>query len=213
MDKLIVAVGRRPYTEGLLAADSGVNLDERGFLYVNDLCATDAPNVYAVGDVVRGPMLAHKGMEEGVMVVERIAGHKPLVNYDCVPSVIYTHPEIAWVGRTEDELKAAGDDYRVGTFSFGATGRALAANDAVGMVKVVADAETDRILGVHVPRPAGERTGRAGGDRYGVRCQRRRLGADDVRPSHVVGSGSTRPHSASAAIAIHMLNRSNRKRK
>ncbi|MCY4011381.1 MAG: dihydrolipoyl dehydrogenase [Gammaproteobacteria bacterium] len=153
VDKLIVAVGRRPYTEGLLAADSGVNLDERGFLYVNDLCATDAPNVYAVGDVVRGPMLAHKGMEEGVMVAERIAGHKPLVNYDCVPSVIYTHPEIAWVGRTEDELKAAGDDYRIGTFSFGATGRALAANDATGMVKVVADAETDRILGVHVFGP------------------------------------------------------------
>ena len=153
VDKLIVAVGRRPYTEGLLAADSGVNLDERGFLYVNDLCATDAPNVYAVGDVVRGPMLAHKGMEEGVMVVERIAGHKPLVNYDCVPAVIYTHPEIAWVGRTEEELKAAGDDYRVGAFSFGATGRALAANDAVGMVKIVADAETDRILGVHVFGP------------------------------------------------------------
>ena len=153
VDKLIVAVGRRPYTEGLLAADSGVNLDERGFLYVNDLCATDAPNVYAVGDVVRGPMLAHKGMEEGVMVAERIAGHKPLVNYDCVPSVIYTHPEIAWVGRTEDELRAAGDDYRVGTFAFGATGRALAANDATGMVKVVADAETDRILGVHVFGP------------------------------------------------------------
>lgn len=153
VDKLIVAVGRRPFAEGLLAADSGVNLDERGFLYVNDLCATDAPNVYAVGDVVRGPMLAHKGMEEGVMVAERIAGRKPLVNYDCVPSVIYTHPEIAWVGRTEDELRAAGDDYRVGTFSFGATGRALAANDATGMVKVVADAESDRILGVHVFGP------------------------------------------------------------
>ena len=153
VDKLIVAVGRRPYTEGLLAADSGVNLDERGFLYVNDLCATDAPDVYAVGDVVRGPMLAHKGMEEGVMVVERIAGHKPLVNYDSVPSVIYTHPEIAWAGKTEDELKAAGDAYSVGTFSFGATGRALAANDALGLVKVIADAETDRILGVHVFGP------------------------------------------------------------
>ena len=137
VDKLIVAVGRRPYTEGLLAADSGVNLDERGFLYVNDLCATDAPNVYAVGDVVRGPMLAHKGREEGVMVAERIAGHKPLVNYDCVPSVIYTHPEIAWVGRTEDELRAAATTTASGTFSFGATGRALAANDATGMVKVV----------------------------------------------------------------------------
>lgn len=153
VDKLIVAVGRIPYTEGLLAPDSGVNLDERGFLYVDDLCATDAPEVYAIGDVVRGPMLAHKGMEEGVMVVERIAGHKPLVNYDCVPSVIYTHPEIAWVGKTEQELKADGDAYRVGSFAFAATGRALAGNEGVGLVKLLADAETDRILGVHILGP------------------------------------------------------------
>lgn len=153
VDKLIVAVGRRPYTEELLAPDSGVNLDERGFLYVNDLCATDAPNVYAVGDVVRGPMLAHKGTEEGVMVAERIAGRKPLVNYDCIPSVIYTHPEIAWVGRTESELKSAGEDFRVGAFSFAANGRALAANEASGMAKIVADAQTDRILGVHLFGP------------------------------------------------------------
>ena len=147
-DRLIVAVGRRPYTEGLLAPDSGVNLDERGFLYVNDLCATDAPNVYAVGDVVRGPMLAHKGMEEGIMVAERIAGHKPMVNYETVPSVIYTHPEIAWVGKTEQQLKADGEEFRVGMFPFVANGRALAANDNDGMVKVIADAKTDRILGV-----------------------------------------------------------------
>ncbi|MFU8815783.1 MAG: dihydrolipoyl dehydrogenase [Pseudomonadales bacterium] len=150
VDKLIVAVGRRPYTEGLLAPDSGVNLDERGFLYVNDLCATDAPNVYAVGDVVRGPMLAHKGMEEGVMVAERIAGQKPLVNYETVPSVIYTHPEVAWVGQTEQQLKASGDAYNVGSFPFAVSGRALAANDTQGMVKILADAETDRILGVHI---------------------------------------------------------------
>ncbi len=150
VDKLIVAVGRRPYTEGLLAPDSGVNLDERGFLYVNDLCATDAPDVYAVGDVVRGPMLAHKGAEEGVMVAERIAGHKPMVNYDCIPNVIYTHPEIAWVGKTEQDLKADGEAYNVGTFSYAANGRALAANDADGIVKIVAEADTDRILGVHV---------------------------------------------------------------
>ena len=149
-DRLIVAVGRRPYTEGLLAPDSGVNLDERGFLYVNDLCATDAPHVYAVGDVVRGPMLAHKGMEEGIMVAERIAGHKPMVNYETVPSVIYTHPEIAWVGKTEQQLKADGEEFRVGMFPFVANGRALAANDNDGMVKVIADAKTDRILGVHV---------------------------------------------------------------
>jgi dihydrolipoamide dehydrogenase len=152
-DKLIVAVGRRPYTKGLLAPDSGVNLDERGFLYVNDVCATDAPNVYAVGDAVRGPMLAHKGMEEGVMVAERIAGHKPMVNYDCVPAVIYTHPEIAWVGKNEQEVKASGDAYNVGSFNFSANGRALASGDTHGMVKVVADAATDRILGVHVLGP------------------------------------------------------------
>jgi dihydrolipoamide dehydrogenase len=153
VDKLIVAVGRRPYTEGLLAPDSGVNLDERGFLFVNDICETDAPGVYAVGDVVRGPMLAHKGMEEGVMVAERIAGQKPLVNYDTVPSVIYTHPEIAWVGKTEQALKASGEAYNVGSFPFGVSGRALAANDTEGMVKVLADAETDRILGVHILGP------------------------------------------------------------
>ena len=132
-DRLIVAVGRRPYTEGLLAPDSGVNLDERGFLYVNDLCATDATNVYAVGDVVRGPMLAHKGMEEGIMVAERIAGHKPLVNYDTVPSVIYTHPEIAWVGKTEQQLKSDGEDFNVGSFP-AANGRALAAGENEGMI-------------------------------------------------------------------------------
>jgi dihydrolipoamide dehydrogenase len=152
-DKLIVSVGRRPYTEGLLSPDSGVNLDERGFLYVNDLCATDAPNVYAVGDVVRGPMLAHKAMEEGVMVAERIAGQKPMVNYDTVPSVVYTHPEIAWVGQTEQQLKASGDAYNVGTFPFSVNGRALSANDTQGSVKILADAETDRILGVHILGP------------------------------------------------------------
>ncbi len=149
-DKLIVAVGRRPYTEGLLAADSGINLDERGFIFVDDLCNTDAPEVYAVGDVVRGLMLAHKGMEEGIMVAERIAGFKPLVNYDCIPSVIYTHPEISWVGKTEQELKASGDKYKVGSFPLAASGRAMASNDTVGLIKVIADAETDRILGVHM---------------------------------------------------------------
>tara|TARA_R110002073_G_scaffold45345_4_gene125082 strand:- start:4129 stop:5568 length:1440 start_codon:yes stop_codon:yes gene_type:complete len=149
-DKLIVAVGRRPFTQDLLAADCGVDLDERGFIYVNDLCVTNAPGVYAVGDVVRGPMLAHKGMEEGVMVAERIAGHKPVVNYDCVPSVIYTHPEVAWVGKTEQELKAAGEDYNVGSFPMSVSGRAMASNDTVGLIKVIADAETDRILGVHM---------------------------------------------------------------
>ncbi|KZZ46087.1 dihydrolipoyl dehydrogenase [Thalassolituus sp. HI0120] len=152
-DKLIVAVGRRPYTEGLLAGDSGVNMDERGFIFVNEHCATDAPGVYAVGDVVRGPMLAHKASEEGVMVAERIAGHKAQLNYDVIPSVIYTHPEIAWTGKTEDELKADGEAYNVGMFPFAANGRAMAAADTDGFVKIVADAETDRILGASVIGP------------------------------------------------------------
>ena len=152
-DKLIVAVGRRPYTEGLLSGDCGVNLDERGFIHVDETCSTDAPGVWAIGDVVRGPMLAHKASEEGVMVAERIAGHKAQVNYDCIPSVIYTHPEIAWVGKTEDQLKAAGDKYNVGMFPFAANGRAMAAADTDGFVKIIADAETDRILGASVIGP------------------------------------------------------------
>lgn len=152
-DKLIVCVGRRPYTESLLAGDSGVNLDERGFIYVNDLCSTSAPGVWAIGDVVRGPMLAHKGSEEGVMVAERIAGQKPLVNYDIIPSVIYTHPEVAAVGKTEEQVKASGDDYNIGTFPFVAIGRAVASDQAEGMVKIIADAKTDRVLGCHIVGP------------------------------------------------------------
>ncbi|MEM1111768.1 MAG: dihydrolipoyl dehydrogenase [Pseudomonadota bacterium] len=153
-DKLIVAVGRRPRSEELLASDSGVTLDERGFIYVNDFCETEAPHVYAVGDVVRGPMLAHKGSEEGVMVVERIAGKPMQVNYDTIPSIIYTHPEIAAVGKTEQELKAEGIEYKSGTFPFVANGRALTSSDSDGLVKMLADAETDRILGCHVIGPA-----------------------------------------------------------
>ena len=152
-DKLIVAVGRHPNTDGLLAEGSPVSLDERGFIAVNEFCQTETSNIYAVGDAVRGPMLAHKGMEEGVMVAERIAENRPLVNYECVPSVIYTHPEVAWVGETEQALKGDGIDIQTGTFLFSANGRALAANDATGIVKVIADAETDRILGVHVFGP------------------------------------------------------------
>lgn len=152
-DKLIVAVGRRPYTDGALADDSGVTMDERGFIFVDDNCKTEAPGVWAVGDIVRGPMLAHKASEEGVMVAERIAGHKPQVNYDCIPNVIYTFPEVAWVGKTEEQLKAEGEEYNVGSFPFAANGRAMAANAAAGMVKIIADAKTDRILGFHVVGP------------------------------------------------------------
>ncbi|HEB29225.1 MAG TPA: dihydrolipoyl dehydrogenase [Porticoccus sp.] len=153
-DKLIVCVGRRPYTEGLLSPDCGVNLDERGFIFVNDQCATNAPGVWAVGDVVRGPMLAHKGSEEGVMVAERIAGQKTQMNYDIIPNVIYTHPEIASVGKTEEQLKQAGEPYNVGVFPFLASGRALAANETDGMVKMIANANTDRILGCHIIGPS-----------------------------------------------------------
>jgi dihydrolipoamide dehydrogenase len=153
-DKLIVCVGRRPYTENLLAADSGVNLDERGFIFVNEFCATNAPGVWAIGDVVRGPMLAHKGSEEGVMVAERIAGQKTQMNYDIIPNVIYTHPEVASVGKTEEQIKASGEPYNIGTFPFAASGRAMAANETQGLVKIIAHAETDRILGCHIVGPS-----------------------------------------------------------
>lgn len=153
-DKLVVCVGRRPYTESLLAPDCGVNLDERGSIFVNEHCATNAPGVWAVGDLVRGPMLAHKGSEEGVMVAERIAGHKTSMNYDIIPSVIYTHPEVAAVGKTEEELKRENVPYNVGLFPFMASGRALAADDMEGMVKILAHAETDRVLGCHIIGPS-----------------------------------------------------------
>src|SRR5690554_5225322 len=152
--KLIVAVGRRPYTDNLLAADSGVNMDERGFIFVDDKCKTNAPGIWAVGDVVRGPMLAHKGSEEGVMVAERIAGHKTQINYDIIPNVIYIHPEVASVGRNEEQLKQSGESYKVGIFPFVASGRALAADESEGMVKILAHADTDRVLGCHIVGPS-----------------------------------------------------------
>jgi dihydrolipoamide dehydrogenase len=153
-DKLIVCVGRKPYTTDLLSEDCGVQKDERGFIKVDNSCATGVPGVYAIGDVVRGPMLAHKASEEGVMVAEIISGHKASMNYDLVPAVIYTHPEIASVGKTEEQLKAAGIEYKTGVFPFVASGRALAANDSDGMVKMLADAKTDRVLGCHIIGPS-----------------------------------------------------------
>ena len=149
-EKVIVAVGRRPFTENLLSENINLSLDEKGFIPVNDFCQTSIDNVYAVGDIVRGPMLAHKAMEEGVMVAERIAGKRMEVNYDLVPSVIYTHPEIAWVGKTEKDLKADNIDYKKGSFPFSASGRALASGDSVGFVKMLADKETDEVLGVQI---------------------------------------------------------------
>ena len=153
-DRLIVAVGRRPVTTDLLAADSGVTLDERGYVYVDDNCATSVPGVYAIGDVVRGLMLAHKASEEGVVVAELIAGHKAQMNYDLIPSVIYTHPEAAWVGKNEQQLKTEGVEINTGVFPFAASGRAMAANDTAGFVKIIACAKTDRVLGVHVIGPS-----------------------------------------------------------
>lgn len=152
-DKLIVCVGRRPNTEGLFSKESGLELDEKGFVNVDERFRTNLPRVYAVGDVIGGPMLAHKGSEEGVAAAEIIAGESAEMNYLTVPSVIYTAPEIAWVGKTEEQVKNEGSEYRVGTFSFAANGRAKALEQAVGMVKIVADARTDRILGVHMVGP------------------------------------------------------------
>ncbi|MGH8663202.1 MAG: FAD-dependent oxidoreductase, partial [Burkholderiales bacterium] len=152
-DKLIVAVGRSPNTEGLGAKAVGLALDARGFVEVDADCRTNLPNVYAVGDVVRGPMLAHKAMEEGVTAAERIAGQAAHVNLDHVPWVIYTSPEIAWVGRTEQSLREAGIAYRAGQFPFMANGRARALGDTAGFVRMLADAQTDRILGVHIVGP------------------------------------------------------------
>jgi dihydrolipoamide dehydrogenase len=157
VDKLVVAVGRRPFTEGLLAEGTGVRLDERGFIQVDEHCRTGVPNVWAIGDVVRGPMLAHKGKEEGVMVADLIAGQFGEVNYEVIPSVIYTAPEIAWVGQTEEQVKASGRPYKVGTFPFSASGRARAMEAAQGLAKVVSAKDDDEVLGVHVIGPmAGE---------------------------------------------------------
>jgi dihydrolipoamide dehydrogenase len=157
MDKLVVAIGRRPFTKDLLAEGTGVEIDERGFVKVDDHCKTGAANVWAVGDCVRGPMLAHKGKEEGVAVADAIAGLYAEVNYKVIPSVIYTAPEIAWVGQTEEQVKASGRAYKVGSFPFAASGRARAMEAAAGFCKVVAAVDDDEILGVHIVGPmAGE---------------------------------------------------------
>jgi dihydrolipoamide dehydrogenase len=156
-DRLVVSIGRVPNTEGLNAAAVGLKLDDRGFIEVDGECRTSLPHVWAIGDVVRGPMLAHKAEEEGAAVAERIAGQKPHVDFNTVPWVIYTTPEIAWVGKTEQQLKAEGVEYRAGSFPFSANGRARALGESAGLVKMLADAKTDQILGVHVMGPfAGE---------------------------------------------------------
>jgi dihydrolipoamide dehydrogenase len=153
VDRLIVSIGRTPNTTGLNADSVGLKLDERGAIVVDDDCRTNLANVWAVGDVVRGPMLAHKAEEEGVAVAERIAGQHGHVNFNTIPWVIYTSPEIAWVGETEQQLKERGVAYKAGTFPFMANGRARALGDTTGLVKMLADAKTDEILGVHIVGP------------------------------------------------------------
>jgi dihydrolipoamide dehydrogenase len=152
-DVVLVSIGRRPYTEGLGLKEAGVALDERGRVKVDANFATSVPGIYAIGDVIAGPMLAHKAEEEGIVLAERLAGQKPHVNYDAIPAVVYTWPEVATVGQTEEELKAAGIEYRVGKFPFTANARARANGFTEGFVKILADKATDRVLGVHIIGP------------------------------------------------------------
>lgn len=206
VDRLVVCVGRRPVTDGLLADDAGVAVDARGFIEVDDDCRTKAPKVWAVGDVVRGPMLAHKATEEGVMAAELIAGHSAELNYGAIPSVIYTAPEIAWVGKTEAEVKAAGRRYKTGSFSFAANGRAKALQQAAGFVKIVVDEEYDEILGVHIVGPmAGELIAEA------VLAMEFSASAEDLqRTVHAHPSLSEAMHEAALAAdkrALHAINR------
>jgi dihydrolipoamide dehydrogenase len=206
VDVLVVAVGRKPVTAGLFGSDVNVPLDKRGFIEVDEQCRTSVPNVWAVGDVVRGPMLAHKGMEEGVMVAELIAGHVAEMNYGTVPSVIYTAPEIAWVGKTEEEVKASGRPYKVGTFSFAANGRAKGMQQTAGLVKLIADQEHDDVLGVHIVGPvAGELIAEA------VLAMEFSASAEDIqRTIHAHPTLSEALHEASLAAdkrAIHGINR------
>jgi dihydrolipoamide dehydrogenase len=152
-EKLVVAAGRKPNTQALNVNEVGLLLDERGYVHVDEFCRTNLPNIYAVGDVVRGPMLAHKASEEGIVVVERIAGQDTRVNYDTIPWIIYTAPEIAWVGKNERQLRAAARDYKIGVFPLSANGRARAMSATLGLTKILADKRSDRILGVHIMAP------------------------------------------------------------
>jgi dihydrolipoamide dehydrogenase len=206
VDTLIVSVGRKPVTSGLLADGTGVELEPKGFIKVDAHCRTTAPKVWAVGDVVRGPMLAHKGMEEGAMVAELIAGHVAELNYRTIPSVIYTAPEIAWVGQTEAEVEATGRPYKVGTFPFAANGRAKGMQQAIGMVKIIADEEHDDVLGVHIVGPvAGELIAEA------VLAMEFSASAEDIqRTIHAHPTLSEAFHEAALAAdkrAIHGINR------
>lgn len=206
VDRLLVAVGRKPYTDGLLGADTGIQLDERGFISVDDDCRTGQAGVWAIGDVVRGPMLAHKGMDEGIMVADLIAGKTAEMNYEAIPSVIYTAPEIAWVGKTEQGLKAEGIPVKSGSFPFAANGRAKALGLATGMVKMIAHRDTDEVLGVHIIGPyASELIAEA------VLAMEYRASAEDIqRTIHAHPTLSEAMHEAALAVdkrMIHAINR------
>jgi len=206
VDKLVVAVGRRPFTEGLLAGGTGIEIDARGFIPVDEHCRTKVPHVWAVGDVVRGPMLAHKGKEEGVMVADLIAGRAAEVNYKVIPSVIYTAPEIAWVGQTEEEVKASGRAYKVGSFPFAASGRARAMEAGLGVTKIISAVDNDDILGIHIIGPmAGELIGEA------VLAMEYSASTEDLqRTIHAHPTLSEALHEASLAVdkrAIDAFNR------
>jgi dihydrolipoamide dehydrogenase len=206
VDKLIVAVGRKPYSENLIGADIDLELDDRGFVVVDEECRTAVEGVWAVGDLVRGPMLAHKASEEGVMVADLIAGKVAEMNYNTIPSIIYTAPEIAWVGKTEEEVRESGRSYKVGTFSFAANGRAKALEQAAGLVKIIAAEDDDEILGVHICGPmAGELLAEA------VLAMEFSASAEDIqRTIHGHPTLSEALHEAALAVdkqAIHAINR------
>jgi dihydrolipoamide dehydrogenase len=205
-DLVVVAVGRRPFTTGLLTEGTGVVIDARGFITVDEECRTAVEGVWAIGDVVRGPMLAHKGKEEGVAVADRIAGQYAHVNYALIPSVIYTAPEIAWVGQTEAQVKASGVAYKVGVFPFAASGRARAMEAPAGFAKLIAAQESDDILGVHIIGPmAGELIAEA------VLAMEFRASAEDLqRTIHAHPTLSEALHEAALGAdkrAIDMMNR------
>lgn len=206
VDKLVVAVGRRPFTDGLLEDDSGIELDARGFIVVDDDCRTNVKGVYAVGDCVRGPMLAHKGSEEGVMAADLIAGEIAEMNYNVIPSVIYTSPEIAWVGKTEEEVRASGREYKTGSFPFAASGRAKAMEQTAGMVKIVSAVDDDEILGVHIIGPmAGELIAEA------VLAMEFSSSTEDIqRTIHAHPSLAEAIHEASLAVDNRAINMPNK---
>ena len=205
VDKLLVAVGRRAATRGLLADGTGVQVNERGQIVVDDHCHTGVNGVWAVGDCVRGPMLAHKGFEEGIAVAELIAGLPGHVNFDTIPWVIYTTPEIAWVGKTEQQLKAEGVAYKAGSFPFAAVGRAVAMAEPTGFVKVIADAETDRVLGLHLIGPNVSEL-----VHEGVLTMEFSGSADDLaRICHAHPSLSEAIHDAAMAVSKRAIHKAN----